>query len=148
MRGMNAKRSTASTIRSVIWLVGMVILWRTGSFWPGILILAAVSMLAELAFKLVWGVVLDKKEDELPETLEPLNPDEAESVNNRYQRIAPEDLQPDPIPPAPGADKRNALLPALCPSCGAPLEAGKVAWLSDTKALHQIALNNAQYALQ
>lgn len=135
MRGMNAKRSTASTIRSVIWLVGLVILWRTGSFWPGILILAAVSMLAELMFKLAWGVVLDKKEeDELPETIEPLNPDEAESVNNRYQRLDPEELQSDPIPPAAGADKRAALLPALCPSCGAPLEAGKVVWLSDTKA--------------
>jgi hypothetical protein len=89
-------------VQSAIWLLGLVVLAVTGWWWPGILVLVAISGLTQAAI----GVWVQR---------------------GREQAQAAADA-------ATLARLRAAALPPNCPSCGAALDAGKVAWRSDTTA--------------
>lgn len=89
-------------VQSAIWLLGLALLFFTGQWWPGILILAAVSGLTQALI----GVY----------------------VRSSSQRSAAESAARDL------AVARALALPANCPTCGAALDAAKIAWRSDTVA--------------
>ncbi|MEM5774402.1 MAG: hypothetical protein AAGU05_05315, partial [Anaerolineaceae bacterium] len=43
--------SRTSNLNAAIWLIGLGILWLTGLWWPGILIVAGVSMLVQAVLR-------------------------------------------------------------------------------------------------
>ncbi|NSW52812.1 MAG: hypothetical protein HPY85_09930 [Anaerolineae bacterium] len=132
MSNWNQEKSITSTVRSIIWIGGLAILFMRGTLFPEILILVVLSMIAELVVKLfISKTGGGSNPAELPDALEPLEPidvDEGDGLNDRMQRIDPE---PEPIPPQPAEDPDR--LPDACPACGAPLAARDVAWLSTNK---------------
>lgn len=99
------------SVQSGIWLIGIGILLLTGYWWPGILILIGLSMLANAM---------------IPE-------DSPDRVEMPAPAAVKEDLSEstgtdNEIPPALGADysptplvHSTAQLPGACPMCGGPV---------------------------
>ena len=82
-------------LQSAIWLLGLAILAWQGWWWPGILILVAISGLTQAGIQLY--------------------------VNRGQEQAAIETT-------------RAKLLPATCPSCGAPISASTVHWTGPNTA--------------
>jgi hypothetical protein len=100
-----------SQIHAAIWLIGLAILAWRGWWWPGILVLVAISGIAEALIQLaVPGAVAP----------EPEVGGEAEPAG------------PDPVVDAQG--HRVDLLPAECPKCGAPARGAEVHWTGPQSA--------------
>ncbi|MCC6147699.1 MAG: hypothetical protein IT308_09050 [Anaerolineaceae bacterium] len=96
-------------IHTAVWLIGLAILAWKSWWWPGILVLVAVSMIVE--------AVLAKM---VPDAFEADEPEPA---------AAPVADVPQPPPPAaaaPGVHPEG--LPAFCPKCGAPIRGQEVKW--------------------
>jgi hypothetical protein len=96
-------------VQSAIWLIGLAILFMYGRWFPGILILVAVSGLTQAAI-----VAYLRRDDERREL-------QAEQVRRDAERRAAE-------------ESRATALPEQCPGCGAPLTASSVIWQSGTTA--------------
>ena len=100
-------------IQGAVWLVGLAILFFTGRWWPGILILIAITVVLEAVIRLA-----------VPEAVEPPK--------------APEEPEPAPLatpvadPPEP--QHRADLLPAECAKCGAPARGHQVHWTGPRSA--------------
>ncbi len=108
-------------IHTAVWLIGLAILALKGWWWPGILVLAAISALVEAA---------------LPR--EP-RPSTGNQVEKDYQSGGQASFPPAKTaaaaPSAPVAARpRLELLPTNCPRCGAPLHGVDVKWTSDCSA--------------
>lgn len=82
-------------VQGAVWLIGLAILAWQGWWWPGILILVALSGIVE-------GVIR----------------------NYTAQDEASRELD----------QRRTAALPEQCPSCGSPVDAQNVKWVSQTTA--------------
>lgn len=109
-------------IHSAIWLLGLAVLAWQGWWWPGILVLVAISVLAEaLIAQIAPGALDDEDEDEDDE---------------RERRPAPAPVAPAPAAPAPPAEPehRLELLPSECPKCGAPVHGNDVRWTGKQSA--------------
>ena len=52
------------SIHGAIWLIGLAILFWKGWFWPGILVLVAVSAIAEAVIQIAVPDAVEKKDDE------------------------------------------------------------------------------------
>ncbi len=109
-------------IHSAIWLLGLAVLAWQGWWWPGILVLVAISVLAEAFIVQIAPGALDDDEDE----------DEEEAAVPE-SRPAP---APAPAAPAPAAEPehRIELLPSECPKCGAPVHGNDVRWTGKQSA--------------
>jgi hypothetical protein len=115
-------------VNAGIWLIGLGILFLFNFFWPGILILAGLSMIATAL------IPPDKKEM-------PSAPPPAGDVIDVKPESKPESSHEEPLP-AVLAEEANrfynqSLLPDACPACGGPVKqnAEKVVWKnSDTAA--------------
>ncbi len=131
---MNRKFSSrASNLNAAIWLIGLGILWLTGLWWPGILILVGVSMLVQA---LVRNQAGDEPEvittttaplsDEPKAPAEPANPD----VWADEKAETPSFIEKDQLKGNP------AVLPEKCPACGGPIgeNAHKVVWMGEHTA--------------
>ncbi len=107
-----------------IWLIGLGILFLFNFFWPGILILAGLSMIVT--------ALMPPERREMPPAATP-----AADVIDVQPRPVPEPAptKEEPLPPAlaEGAELiyRQSLLPEACPACGGPVKhnAEKVVWL-------------------
>lgn len=100
------------SIHAVLWLIGLAIIAWQGWWWPGILVLVALSVLFEAVIKKIApdAFVIVKNEDE----------------NKSFEFTTP---NPDPavkatVQPVHSAD----LLPTNCPKCGAPTRAHEINW--------------------
>jgi DNA-directed RNA polymerase subunit RPC12/RpoP len=100
-------------------MIGLAILFWKGWWWPGMLVLIAISMLVE-------GVIMA------------LVPGASEPETRSKPKAAPR-----PIPPptadrrtgaAPKPQRRVDLLPARCPGCGAQVREDAVAWTTPQTA--------------
>jgi hypothetical protein len=94
------------SIHTGIWLIGLGILFLTGRFWPGILILIGFSMLVEAMYS---------------------NRASSAPAENQKTGTPPPPLD-GPIPPALGSaytplEKAHdaSRLPEVCPLCGGPV---------------------------
>lgn len=86
------------SIHGAIWMIGLAILFWKGWWWPGILVLVAVSGIAEaLIRQYAPGAV-----------------------------ATPAPLLPSATPAQ--RERRPELLPATCPNCGGPIRGGEVKW--------------------
>ena len=111
-------------LHGAIWMIGLGILFFTGHWWPGILILVGISAILGA----VW-----RDSDEAP-TL-PQNDWErpaASPVAPASQPVvtAPPAPTPTPVNSAPRVD----LLPSTCPRCGAPVRSNEIKWTSTHSA--------------
>ncbi len=105
-----------------VWLFGLAIIaWRDW-WWPGILVLLAISALIE-AWLLRYR----------PEAFEEEKPVEAEAgrLPNPPQNSANlgEGVKAAPIP-----EHRGELLPSNCPKCGGPIRSAEVKWTGSQSA--------------
>lgn len=102
------------SLHAVIWLVGLYILFSRNWFFPGILVLLAISALYE---GFLQRFAPHAYEDETPPGMP------APSVTTP--------VTPSPInAPAPIQEHRIDLLPPVCPSCNAPIRGHEVKWTS------------------
>ena len=89
------------SIHGAIWMIGLAILLWKGWWWPGILILVAISSIAEALIRQYAPDAVEKAEQ--PATA--------------------------PVTPAsPVPEHRLELLPTTCPNCGGPLRGHEVKW--------------------
>ena len=102
-------------IQGAVWLVGLAILFFTGRWWPGILILVAVTAVLEAVIRLT-----------VPDVVEPPTPKEPA----KSEPVSPAASVADPPEPQHRAD----LLPAECSKCGAPASGHQVRWTGPQSA--------------
>lgn len=110
------------SLHIAIWLIGIYILWTRSWWWPGILILVAISALYEgFLQRYVPGAYSEEKESK-PAEPEQLSPSQAAA--------------PTPImaPAAIIQEHRLDLLPQICPSCGGPIRGHEVRWTGPQSA--------------
>lgn len=124
-RDKKGRKLTApwAAIHSAVWLLGLAVLAWQGWWWPGILVLVAISVLLEAFIAQVAPGALDEDEDE-------------EVDEERESRPAPAQAVPAPAAAAPAAEPehRLELLPSECPKCGAPVHGNDVRWTGTQSA--------------
>jgi len=91
------------SIHGAIWLIGLAILFWKGWFWPGILVLVAISTIAEAVIQLA-----------IPDAV--VQEDEEAGANAPLTAAMAE------------PERRADLLPARCPACGGPVNGDEVKW--------------------
>jgi hypothetical protein len=93
-----------------VWLIGLAILaWRDW-WWPGILILVAISVLLEaLIMRIAPHAFVEEKQP---------------TPTGTTSTEAP--ASPSPTPPA--VEHQANLLPPICPRCGGPIRGHEVKW--------------------
>jgi len=102
-------------LHAAVWLIGLAILAWQGWWWPGILVLVAISMVIEAILMQVAPQAFEKVD-------QPQSP-----------RMQPE-------PPAPSATTSQApgqpleRLPSVCSRCGGPIRGHEVKWTGPQSA--------------
>jgi hypothetical protein len=97
-----------------IWLIGLAIMFLTGFWWPGILILIGLSILVAAIWK-----------ENAGETI----PDAGFDTQPVQPFSNPPPVIPTPLVITPAANTpRYDLLPSNCPRCGAPVRSNEVKW--------------------
>jgi hypothetical protein len=105
------------SLHVVIWLIGLYILFSRGSFFPGILVLLAISAIYE---GILQRFLPDAYEEQVP--VEPAN-----------ATHVPPGPALDISPPTP-TEHRIELLPQVCPSCNGPIRGHEVKWTGPQSA--------------
>jgi DNA-directed RNA polymerase subunit RPC12/RpoP len=106
------------SFNGLIWMIGLAVLFFTGHWWPGILVLIVLSMI----FSSIWRAS------------PPRNFDDGRMDNQSVPPAAPIWTVPttQPVAPAPPAPVSSAprldLLPSTCPRCGAPVRSNEIKW--------------------
>jgi hypothetical protein len=108
------------SIHGAIWLIGLAILAVNNWWWPGILVLIALSMLFE-------AILMQVK----PEAFEKVETPEVSTSPSAGPETLPS-FQPSPAPVNP--EHRLDLLPSVCPKCGGPIRGHEVKWTSTQTA--------------
>ena len=114
-------KSPWDKIQSAVWMIGIAILFFTGDWWPGILFVAAASMIVEAVVQLIIPEVVEEAETAPPLPVRPAPAWEAPPV------AAPPAEPPPPV-------YRTDLLPGSCPACGARVRENEVRWVSELSA--------------
>jgi cytoskeletal protein RodZ len=99
------------SIHAAVWLIGLAILFWTGNWWPGILVLIAISGIVEA---LIRRYAPDAVEAEEPASL----------PSASTETSAPQPVE-SPSASAP-REHRLELLPSICPGCGGPIRGHEV----------------------
>ena len=101
-------------IHGAVWLIGLAILFWKGWWWPGILVLIALSAILQAAIQLA-----------VPAAVEPGPEPKAEAP------VAP---PPTEAAAASEPQQRADLLPAKCPGCAAQVRENEVQWTGPRSA--------------
>jgi hypothetical protein len=97
------------SIHGAIWLIGLAILFVKGWWWPGILVLIAISGIAESLIRQYAPDAVEKAEQPVPVKL-------------------------PATPAASPSEHRLELLPTTCPNCGGPTRGHEVKWTGPQSA--------------
>jgi predicted Zn-ribbon and HTH transcriptional regulator len=100
---------TWRSIHGGIWLIGLAILFWKGWWWPGILVLLAVSGIAETLIRQYVPDAVEKTERVMPA---------AASATQAASH----------------SDQRLEFLPTTCPNCGGPIRGHEVKWTGPQSA--------------
>lgn len=110
------KPSLWPSIQTAIWLIGLAILAWQGWWWPGILVLLAISGIVQA---LIARFTPDASEEAAPPSA-----DTPESI-----------AEPVSIPAsAPAQEHRLELLPSECPKCSGPIRGHELRWTGPQSA--------------
>lgn len=107
-------------IHGAVWLIGLAILAWKGWWFPGILVLIAISLVLEGILMATAPQAFEAEETAMP--------------------TAPETPAPAPAPspapaPAPAVvEHRAELLPSTCPNCSGPIRGHEVKWTGPQSA--------------
>ncbi|NMB59720.1 MAG: hypothetical protein GYA12_11155 [Chloroflexi bacterium] len=105
------------SLQAVIWLLGLAVIAWQGWWWPGILILVAISVLYEAVIEQIApGAFIKEPRD-----------DEFAAVQQPGERLI---LKSEPAP----TYHRTDLLPTNCPRCGAPTRGHDTHWTGPQSA--------------
>jgi hypothetical protein len=96
------------SIHAAVWLIGLAILFYTGDWWPGILVLLAISGIVEALIRRYAPGAVEEAQEAQPAAA-PASPTGVPA-------------QPDP------REHRLELLPSICPGCGGPIRGHEVKW--------------------
>lgn len=96
-------------IQAAIWLIGLAILFWQGWFWPGILVLVAISGI----FAAVVNLVIKPKQALTQSSIE--TSPEVDGANQSTKMVS------------------EVQLPSRCQNCGAPISNDSVSWSQDHK---------------
>lgn len=110
-----------NSLMGAIWMIGLGVLFFTGDWWPGILVLVGLTMILEALIKDSPRQVFDEPEAAAP----PAEP---------FQAAPPSQPEPAQPPAAVETNYRTDLLPANCAQCGGPIRIHEVKWLSSKTA--------------
>ncbi|HTP02563.1 MAG TPA: hypothetical protein VMJ64_14405 [Anaerolineales bacterium] len=102
-------------LHTAVWLIGLAIIALKGWWWPGILVLIAISLVVEALLKMFAPQAFEAET-----TAGPVSPVTASPV--------------EPVVPAPLPEHRAELLPEVCPRCGGPLKGHEVRWTGPQSA--------------
>ena len=97
------------SIQGAIWLIGLAVLFWKYWWWPGILILVAISSVAEALIREYAPGAVEKTEPSAP-------------------------AAPSVTPASSTPEHRLELLPAACPNCGGPIRGHEVKWTGPQSA--------------
>ncbi len=98
-------------IHGAVWLIGLAILAWQGWWWPGILVLVAVSTLVEALIQML-----------VPESTGPGSKSASMPPPDDQEIDPSQALNRSPV------EFRADRLPAVCPQCNAPVNANEVKW--------------------
>jgi hypothetical protein len=104
------------SIHGAIWLIGLAILFLKGWWWPGILILLAISGIAE-------SLIRQYAPDAVEKIPQPPAPP-----------VPPMPVTSRTTPAASPSEHRLELLPTTCPNCGGPTRGHEVKWTGPQSA--------------
>ncbi len=108
---------------AAIWLIGLGFLAFTGDWWPGILILVGISLLAKGMFAQSWPRPFDDSEQTQAPPPQP------------WAAPPPPRPAPEPFVPAPpDSEHPFERLPNTCPQCGGPVRKNDVKWIGAQSA--------------
>ncbi len=127
MSTQNRKRKLVGPWRNLhgaVWLIGLAILAWQGWWWPGILVLVAISLLLE-------GALMQFAPHAFVDEPAVASVSEAPAPAATPAAAPPPAVTPVPAPPP---EHRLELLPATCPSCGGPLHGKDVKWTGPQSA--------------
>ena len=110
---------------AAIWLVGLYILFSRNWFFPGILVLLAISAVYE---SLLAKYAPHAFEDEVQEAADSLSVQTPASTPTIAAAASAS------IPPAAVKEHRLELLPQVCPSCNGPIRGHEVKWTGPQSA--------------
>lgn len=114
------------SVHTAVWLIGLAILAIKGWWWPGILVLAAISALVEAVLPRENAKMTDIDADE-DSQLE----SQADVISGKTAAV---ELETNRVEKQKTSGPRLDLLPTNCPRCGAPLHGVDVKWTSDRSA--------------
>ncbi len=101
------------SIHAAVWLIGLAILAWKGWWWPGILVLIAISGVFE-------AILMQVVPQAVENPAQPA-PDEAPTM-------------PPPSPKLVISEHRLDALPTTCPNCGGPIRGHEVRWTGPQSA--------------
>lgn len=102
-------------VHTAVWVIGLAILAWRGWWWPGILVLVAISLVVEAALMRF-----------APHAFEVVKP---------VSGTAPVSTPSMPMPPVSRPpEHRFDLLPSVCPKCGGPIRGREVKWTGPQSA--------------
>jgi hypothetical protein len=102
-------------VHAAIWLIGLAILAWQNWWWPGILVLVAISILAEAILARYAPQAFEKAE-------QPASSLPSSSALVQSSQVLPE------------SDHPFELLPSECPRCGGPIRGHEVKWTGPRSA--------------
>ena len=100
------------SIHAAVWLIGLAILFWTGNWWPGILVLIAISAIVEAMIRRYAPGAIQEEQAAGP-----------------VAAPTGADASPTAVPAQPAPrEHRLELLPSICPGCGGPIRGHEVKW--------------------
>ena len=110
------------SLHVAIWLIGIYVLYTRSLWWPGILVLVAISALYEAFLQRY-----------VPEAY---GDEGSRKETSPTQPVAPAAVTPAGYNPveAPVQEHRIELLPQACPSCNGPIRGHEVKWTGPQSA--------------
>jgi hypothetical protein len=115
-RVLSPRIKALRNLEGAFWMIGLAVLFFKGWFWPGILVLVALSAVFESVLTLIAPEVMDEEtnaENDMPTPPTPPMPPIAPAVKVETPVVYP-----------------TASLPTNCPRCGAPARGHEVHWTS------------------
>jgi hypothetical protein len=105
-----------ASIHAAVWLLGLAIIAWQGWWWPGILVLVAISVLFEAFVKSV-----------SPESVKTVARDVKETIFEPPTPMSGGEPSDNPV-------HHMELLPGNCPKCGAPTRGHEIHWTGPRSA--------------